>query len=134
MIPIRAVGRARTTSSAAATLRRVAPETSAAVGAGAYVIGAVVPFQWNLPWLLLGWDVPLTILVVSVVLAAMFDRQPLRPVNPRVVYSVIGFLLVMVASAVFGGDAGRGARLTIRLLPAVLLFFMIATYVRGTRA
>jgi O-antigen ligase len=133
MVLIRKVGRART-SSAAGALTRMAPETFAAVGASAYVIGAFVPFQWNLPWLFLGWDVPLAVLVLSVVLAAMFDRRPRWLANPRVVYSVIGFLLVMAASVLFSNDVGRSARLTIRLLPAVLLFFAIATYVRGTRA
>jgi len=74
-------------------------------------------------------DIPLLILAaysIFVVWSCGSSQKKLST-SPFVLY-VCFYLLIMGISILFSGDAGRSLRLSAPLLPAVLLFFLIAEY------
>lgn len=94
------------------------------LGACGYIAGAALPFKW---------DIPLVVLALSGGLVAFFNRRNRPPDSSPLLFPVLIFLLVTGLSILVSKDIGRSVRSSVALVPAVLLFFLIADHFHGPR-
>jgi hypothetical protein len=95
------------------------------IGACAYIVGFALPLQGNIP--LLGLVLMGGCAVVS------GARDGLRPSWPPLALPVLGFLTATGLSILVSEDVGRSIRLSAALLPAALLFLVIAGHFQAVR-
>ncbi len=94
------------------------------MGVCAYVAGIAVPFER---------DIPLVVLAVSGGLVAVISYRNNPTGSSPLFFPVLIFLLVTGLAILVSEDMGRSLRLSAPLLPAVLLFFLVAEHFHGTR-
>jgi hypothetical protein len=95
------------------------------IGVYAYIIGFAIPMTW---------DIPLMVLAVTSILAAMCsDRVGLVANQPLPVILLALFLLATGLSLLVSDDIGRSLRLSASLLPALLLSLLITEYFQNTK-
>lgn len=94
------------------------------LGACAYIVGSAVPFEW---------DIPLVVLALSGGLVTFFGRRNNPNHSSPLLFPVLTFLIVTGLSILVSKDIGRSVRLSAPLVPAVLLFFLIADHFHGPR-
>jgi O-antigen ligase len=90
----------------------------------AYIAGFAVPF---------GWNIPLIILALSSILATVFNYRNSSAARTPLVFPVLLFLIVTALAILVSKDMSRSVRLSTPLLPAVLLFFLIADHFHRPR-
>ena len=83
----------------------------------AYIAGFAAPFEW---------DIPLVVLALVGGLAIVFGRRHSSTVSSPLIFPVIVFLIATGLSILASEDISRSLRLSAPLVPAVLLFFLIA--------
>lgn len=94
------------------------------LGVFSYVASLALPVRW---------DFPLLALVVLSLPAIVLGRPPRE--SPRAVtWPVAMFFLATVVSVLLSEDRGRSVRLTAPLLPAGLLYVLVAEHFDGVRA
>jgi O-antigen ligase len=100
----------------------------AAVGAGIYIAGFSIPLGFKL-------DIQLIALVfftlLSVISAFLLKKRPI--VNSTLNIPIYIFLFITCVSIFLSRDMGRSLQLSVPLLPAVLLFFLISGYFNDTK-
>lgn len=96
----------------------------APVGACAYIAGSALPFRW---------DIPLVVLALSGGSATILSRRNGAVESSPLFWAVVVFLIVTAASVSLSRDLSRSLTLSAPLVPAVLLFFVIADHFQGTR-
>jgi O-antigen ligase len=94
------------------------------IGVCVYLIGAVLPIAWDIPFILLG---------VCGAVAFITESKPTAGSWPPLTLPIVLFLVSTGVSTIFSDDIGRSIRLGASLLPALLLFFLIAQHVDGVR-
>ncbi len=96
----------------------------APLGVCAYVFGMAVPFKW---------DIPLMVLAVTGGLAFLVQRGDSATHAAPLLFPVLVFLIATGVSLLASEDIGRSLRLSTPLLPALLVFFLIADRFQGAR-
>jgi hypothetical protein len=94
------------------------------IGACAYTASFAVPFAW---------DISLVVLALSSVLATVFSSRNRLPASLPLVFPVLVFLVATGLAVLVSEKMGRSVQLSAPLLPAVLLFFLIADHFHGPR-
>ena len=94
------------------------------VGACAYIAGFCLPFRW---------DVPLAVLAVFSILAALGSDRAARPQGSPLRIPVMLFVLATALTIVASHDVYRSLRLSAPLAPALLLFWIIEGHFRRTQ-
>ena len=98
----------------------------ALIGVCSYIGNFALPLAYQ-------WDLPLIALAVISVLAALFSFPKGSTFSTPLVLPVMLFLIATALSILTSADLGRSLRLSLPLLPAVLLFLLIASYFDGIR-
>ena len=93
-------------------------------GACFYLLGFVLPF---------GWNIPVVALALSGACVAAFSRKAGPADRFPMALPVLLFLIAAGIAIVASEDLGRNLRLSAPLIPAVLLFVLIAGHFDGTR-
>jgi O-antigen ligase len=88
-----------------------------------YIAGFALPLQWDM--------LPLFVLALCSALAALTRSQARVTAWSSHALLVVVFLAETVVSTLLSVDIGRSIRLGMHLLPAVLLFFLIAEHFDG---
>ena len=96
----------------------------APLGVCAYVSGMAVPFKW---------DLPLMVLAVTGGLVFLVQRRDGATHAAPLLFPVLVFLIATGVSLLASEDIGRSLRLSTPLLPALLVFFLIADCFQGAR-
>ncbi len=99
-------------------------ESFGRVGVCAYIAGFAAPFER---------DIPLIILVLSSILAVGSSFRKTSTVSSPLILLVLVFLVALGLSILFSEDIGRSVRLSASVLPAVLLFFLLAEHCNGAQ-
>src|SRR5262245_3187622 len=94
------------------------------LGVCLYLAGFGLPLQWNIPLAGLG---------LLIALAIVCRGQHSHGSSSRLALGLLGFLLTMAVSTLVSKDIGRSLRLSIPLLPAALLFILIAEHFKSLR-
>lgn len=89
----------------------------APIGACTYIAGFAVP---------LNRDIPLLVLALTTVIAAILPHRPAGVSTPPVITGVLVFAIGVGLSLLISPDKAHSLRLSAPLLPAGLLFFLIA--------
>ena len=100
------------------------PFALAPIGTCAYIAGSALPFRW---------DFPLVVLALSGGLVTIFSRRNSSAESLPLFWPVIIFLIATGLSILLSRDIGRSVSLSAPLIPAILLFFVIADHFRGPR-
>jgi hypothetical protein len=95
------------------------------IGAYAYIVGFTLPLQGNIP--LLG------LVLMGGCAAVLGARDGLRPSWTSLGVPMLGFLTATGLSILVSEDVGRSMRLSAALLPAALLFLVIADHFQAVR-
>ena len=90
-----------------------------------YVVGVALPFDWNLPLVLLASS--------GLVGTLGAVRRPSRFESSRLHLLVLAFVAAVGLSTLASGDMGRSLRLSAPLLPGILLFLLCAQQGRTRR-
>jgi O-antigen ligase len=94
----------------------------AAIGTSAYIIGFAVPFNWDFPLVALG---------VCAVLSIIFAPPKLVASRPPMLFPLIFFLGSIGASAAASINLSVSVYLSVALLPAVLIYFLLSEQIQG---
>jgi len=89
-----------------------------------YIAGFAHPFTW---------DIPLALLSLLSIPAILYGFQKRSALRSPLVLPVGVFLGATGLSILVSDDVGRSVRLSAPLLPATLLFFLVADHFAGTR-
>lgn len=93
-------------------------------GTCAYIAGSALPFRW---------DIPLVVLALSGGFVTIFSRRNSSAESSPLFLPMVIFLIATGLSILLSRDIGRSVRLSAPLVPAVLLFFLIADHFQGPR-
>ena len=94
----------------------------AAIAVCTYIAGFAIPFPW---------DLPLVLLALCSLVAILRRPRPDRLVSVPLVGPVLVFLAITGLSIAGSEDVTRSVRMSTPLLPAVLVFFLIAEHFEG---
>ena len=97
----------------------------ALIGVCVYLIGFVLPLSWDIPLILLGVCGALALIAES--------KHSERSWPPLTLPIVLFFIVATGLSTIVSVDVGRSLRLSVALLPGLLLFFLLAYHIRGVR-
>lgn len=98
----------------------------AAIGTCIYIATFAIPFKFRL-------DIQLFVLALFAFLTIIWNiRNKTISIFP-LSNSVLFFLVITALSVILSKDAGRSMQLSVSLLPAVLIFFLIAGCFHGTK-
>jgi O-antigen ligase len=95
------------------------------VGACLYIAGFALPLQWDL--------IPLLVLALFSTLAAITHSAARTTAWSFLALMVVVFLAETTVSTLLSVDIGRSIRLGMQILPAALLFFLVAEHFDGSR-
>src|ERR671935_2439647 len=95
------------------------------VGACLYIAGFALPLQWDI--------LPLLGLALFSTLAALTHSQARATAWSFLALLVVVFLVETAVSTLLSVDVSRSIRLGMQLLPAALLFFLVAEHFDGPR-
>src|SRR5213593_2659205 len=89
-----------------------------------YVAGSAIPFEW---------DIPLVLLALFGILATVFRPRSTASSASPLVLPVLILLVVAVVTILHSQDMHRSLRLSAPILPAALLFFLITEHFHSLR-
>lgn len=104
----------------------VSPKTMSfgPMGVCAYIAGFALPFPW---------DIPLLVLTLCSLAAVVYSSSTRGARSALLVFAVTVFLVARISSIVISPDPRRSVMLSTPLVPAALLFVVIAEYFRTVR-
>jgi len=91
-----------------------------------YIASLAFPFQ-------LRWDIPLLLLAIISILSIIPHILNKSYISLPFIIPISVFLFVTVLSILASEDVGRSIQMTVPIIPALLLFFLIAGCFKGTR-
>jgi len=98
----------------------------ALAGVCIYIVSLALPFKYR-------WDISLLLLALISVLSIVPYIQKKSYTGLPFIFPVSAFLIVTTISILASEDLGRSIRMAVPLLPALLLFFLIAGIFQGTK-
>jgi O-antigen ligase len=95
------------------------------IGVCSYIVGFTLPLKW---------DIPLMILAVTSIPVSIYGyRKSLFAKNTIITFSLLAFLVSTILSIIMSDDVGRSMRLSVALLPSILLFLLISCHHNNLR-
>jgi len=98
----------------------------AVIGACFYIASLGMPFQFKL-------DIPLLALALFSVLMVFSSSQRIRITKLPLILPVSVFIVTTGISILFSQDVGRSMKLSVSLLPTLLIFSLIVTHFNGIK-